>query len=190
MYDSAKTPFNKRINNTYENSALDTYCNSTFYNSLSTAIQNAIIEKTFAQDSWYINDKSSSGGSGNPIYQGIYPPSNYYRLGLKSAAVGNSITRKCYAPSIQDIIDYLNVTPAMTTTDTTLTSTNIYKMLWNQTAPNKIYIWLRSADTADSSWACAFNTYKGNFSSGDVAASSPTHPVFQIDLLKIDYTVE
>ena len=38
--------------NIYANSALDVYCNQTFYSSLSIAMQNAIVSKDFRQDSW------------------------------------------------------------------------------------------------------------------------------------------
>lgn len=173
---------------TYENSDLDTYCNTTFYNSLSSTMQTAIVAKTFRQDSWYWRS-GTSGGLGNPIYQGTYQTTHNYRLGLDNAAFGSSINRKCYVLSIQDALDYLNVTTAMEAANTTLTSENVWKMFWNQaTSPGTTHPLLRSAvaDTSDRAFYVSGATgYLGNYI---VDHNYPVRPAFQIDLSKISWS--
>lgn len=188
MYDATtkQTFGSSRI---YENSDLDTYCNTTFYNGLSSIMQNAIVAKTFRQDSWY-NNSGTSGGSGNPIYQGIYQTANRYRLGLGSAAFGSSISRKCYVLSVQDVIDYLRVTTAMTAADTTLTPVNIWKMFWNQTtSPGGFaFPWLRSAGLNYSRYIFGVRSDFGSVDNLTIDVVMEVRPAFQIDLSKISWS--
>lgn len=188
MYDSNDLFAFDNDNAIYANSGIDTYCNSTFYGALSTSMKNAIVEKTFTQDKWSLTS-GTSGGTGNTIYTGIDNESNQYRIGLISTTYGTNISRKCYALSVQDVFDYLNVTTSMTAANTALNSTNIYKMFWNQTISNSDYIWLRSAcyyDDVD----CGFRADSdyGSLNYGDPVDSQTVRPAFQIDLSKISWT--
>lgn len=187
MYDS--TTLQKfGSTQTYANSSLDVYLSQTFYNSLSSVMQAAIVAKTFQQDSWYWNS-GTSGGSGNPIYQGTYQTTNNYRLGLGNAAFGSSISRKCYVLSVQDVIDYLGVTTSMGSADTTLTSENVWKMFWNQTtSPGSTYPWLRSARADFSGGAFRVNGFSGSLVYTLVDSSFAVRPALQIDLSKIEFT--
>lgn len=170
----------------YANSSLDVYLSQTFYNSLSSNMQAAIAAKTFQQDKWY-RTSGTSGGSGNPIYQGTYGTSNY-RLGLNSAAFGSSISRKCYVLSVQDVIDYLGVTPTMGVANTTLTKENVWKMFWNQTTqPDSSNLWLRSAASEYSGNAYRIWAYNGCLDYIRVNADYAVRPAFQIDLSKISW---
>lgn len=171
--------------NVYANSSLDVYLSQTFYNSLSSAIQNAIVAKTFQQDSW----KWSGGSSAIANYAGTYQTTNNYTMSLMSTTYGSSISRKCYVLSCQDVIDYLGVTTSMGSADTTLTSENVWKMFWNQTtSPGSTYPWLRSA-YADFSYI-AFYVYGvlGYLNYTNVYKSNAVRPAFQIDLSKIEFT--
>lgn len=188
MYDSNDLFAFDNDNAIYANSGIDTYCNSTFYGALSTSMKNAIVEKTFTQDKWSLTS-GASGGTGNIIYTGIDNDSNQYQIGLISTAYGTNISRKCYALSVQDVFDYLNVTTSMTAANTALNSTNIYKMFWNQTISNSDYIWLRSAcyyDDVD----CGFRADSdyGSLNYGDPVDSQTVRPAFQIDLSKVSWT--
>lgn len=182
MYDST-TSQKFGSSQTYANSDLDTYCNTTFFNSLSSAMQTAIVEKTFRQDSWYRKNK------GNPIYQGREGSNYNYSLGLGNATFGSSISRKCYVLTVQDIIGYLGVTTAMTSANTTLTSENIWKMFWNQTtSPGSTNFWLSSAD-ADSTISLLYIfSSTGNFGSSGHNSVYKVRPTFQIDLSKISWS--
>lgn len=174
-------------NNIYAGSSLDEYCNSTFYGSLSSQIQSAIVPKTFKQDSWFRANKPGAIA----YYNGTYLNSNNYILSLMSTSYGKSIARNCYVLSCQDVIDYLGVTVTMGFTDTTLTSENLWKMFWNQTtSPGMVYPWLRSANSEYIDYAFRVTGSDGYLSSIDVSYARAVRPAFQIDLLKIDWTIQ
>ena len=171
--------------NVYANRSLDVYLSQTFYNTLSTTMQNAIIAKTFQQDSW----KWGSGTSAIANYAGTYQTTNNYTLSLMSTTFGTSISRKCYVLSCQDVIDYLEVTTSMGSADTTLTSENVWRMFWNQTtSPGSAYLWLRSANSDSSSRAFDVNGRYGDLDSISVGFASAVRPAFQIDLSKVEFT--
>lgn len=190
MYDaSSSQQFSTSENHTYANSSLDTYCNSTFYGTLSSTMQAAIVEKTFQQDQWSYAS-GESGGTGTAIYQGIEYDSSKYRVGLITASYGTNISRKCFVLSAQDFIDYLGVTTEMTALNTTLTSENIYKMIWNITDKPEDFrlCWMRSASKAGLQYAFYLSSISGSFSSSDVDGHYNVRPAFQIDLSKIEWT--
>ena len=170
-------------NNTYAGKNIDTYCNNTFYSGLSAAMKSAIVDKTFAQDSW------DFGGSVPTVshYTGKYDSSTYY-LTLVNAAYGSSITRHCYCLSVQDVLDYLEATTSMGTSDTTLTDTNVWKMFWNTTTSQKSHIWSRSARPTDLRSVVTFNGYSGGFGGSWVDSSRAARPAFQSDLSKIAWS--
>lgn len=186
MYDGTKTiafDGTPSYSNIYEDNNIDIYCNNTFYNSLSSIIQSAIVDKTFAQDGWKIGTSSSAIAS----YNGKYGDYSKYVLSLMNKTQGSSITRHCYCLSIQDIIDYLGTTTMMTTSDTTLTDINIWKMFWNATSISSDKpIWLCSARTGDSSYAFCVST-NGSLKDDIVYISYVVRPAFQIDLSKVDW---
>lgn len=187
MYNSATSQaFDTSGNsNVYANSPLDVYLSQTFYNSLSTTMQNAIVAKTFQQDSWYYGSNSSAIAK----YNGTYQTTNNYTLSLMSTTFGVSISRKCYVLSCQDVIDYLEVMASMGSADTTLTSENVWRMFWNQTtSPGSTYPWLRSAFSDYSRSAFYVDGRGGSLSSRSVDYSIAVRPAFQIDLSKVEFT--
>lgn len=190
MYDASKQKFdtNSSYNNTYAGKNIDTYCNSTFYNALSSAMKTAIIDKTFTQDSWSWNT-GTSGGTGTAIYQGTTYSSLHYRAGLVNTAYGTSISRKCYVLSVQDVIDYLGVTTAMDVTSTTLTSVNVWRMFWNRTSsPGTVSLWLRSAKDDNPRTASLIDQEAGRLSAISVSSPYAVRPTFQIDLSKVSWS--
>ncbi len=184
MYDAtASQKFGS--SQTYANSDLDTYCNTTFYNSLSSAMQNAIVTKTFQQDSW----QWSGGSSAIANYAGVSGSGSNYTVSLMSSTFGATVSRKCYTLSCQDVIDYLGVTPSMTSDNTTLTSENVWKMFWNQiTSPNNTYPWLRSACTEYTNQAFYVRARFGSLNNTNVDLTDVVRPAFQIDLSKISWS--
>ena len=181
-FDSASSGYN----NTYAGKNIDTYCNNTFYSGLSAAMKNAIVDKTFTQDSW----TWASSVPTESHYTGKSGTNTYY-LTLANAAFGTSITRHCYCLSIQDVLDYLEATTSMGTSDTTLTDTNIWKLFWDATtSQDGKYIWLRSASSSGS--LTAFNVtgdYRG-LDRNYVNDTFSARPAFQIDLSKVEWTKE
>ena len=186
MYDSTTSQaFDTSGNsNVYANSSLDVYLSQTFYNSLSTTMQNAIVAKTFQQDSWYHGSITSSIAK----YNGTYQTTNNYTLSLISTTFGVSISRKCYVLSCQDVIDYLEVTTSMGSADTTLTSENVWKMFWNQTTSPGSTSWLRSALSDYSYDAFYVRGDYGRLTCNYVGNAYAVRPAFQIDLSKIEWT--
>nr|DAJ55405.1 MAG TPA: hypothetical protein [Caudoviricetes sp.] len=172
--------------NVYANNSLDVYLSQAFYNSLSTTMKNAIVAKTFQQDEWYWNLEDSAIANYVEIRD-----SDSIILSLISMTYGDLISRKCYALSCQDIIDYLEVTTSMTAVNTTLTYTNILKMFWNQTAPipgTFDQLWLRSVAQEPGELPEAMTvTTKGDLNCQNVNTALIVRPAFQIDLSKIDF---
>ena len=185
-YASTSQSFhNSRNSNAYADSSLDFYLTQSFYKSLSTTMQNAIVAKTFRQDSWYYGSNSSAIAK----YNGTYQTTNNYTLSLMSTTFGAFISRKCYVLSCQDVIDYLEVMTSMGSADTTLTSENVWRMFWNQTtSPGRTHPWLRSARSNDSRYAFYVNANNGSLSSDFVDYNFAVRPAFQIDLSKIEWT--
>lgn len=188
MYDansSIKFDTNSNYNNTYAGKNIDTYCNNTFYSGLSAAMKSAIVDKTFTQDSWARTDSVPTG----PHYTGKYGSSTYY-LTLDNAAFGTSITRHCYCLSVQDVLDYLEATTSMGTSNTTLTDINIWKMFWNATtSPGGKTIWLRSAVSSHSAHALFVGGYLGVLAFDfNVNTAYAARPAFQIDLSKVEWS--
>lgn len=187
MYDASTQKFDTKstYDNTYEGRNIDTYCNDTFYSGLSAAMKIAIVDKTFTQDSWKWEPSvpTESHYTGKDIYGALY----YYIL--VNSAYRKSITRHCYCLSIQDVLDYLECTTSMGTSDTTLTPTNLFQMFWNvTTAQDGKRIWLRSAYSPNSFVAFRVFGNSGYLSSSNTDVAYPVRPAFQIDLSKIDWT--
>ena len=169
--------------NVYAEETLDTYLNTTWYNTLSNTAKLAIVDKTFRQDWWYY------GTQGNPDYQGKSRTDTAYQVSLEGNSQGVEITRHCYAISLQDVIDYLGVTPEMTQTDTTLTNDNIWQMFWNDNVSHlgKL-IWLRSANVNTHTAAFIVDGNYGSIERSRADLGRCVRPAFQIDLSKINYT--
>jgi len=165
--------------NVYSGSALDTTLNTTWYNTLSATAQNAIVDKTFEQDKWVIDN------GGNPVYKALWGGGSGtpYTIGLTNASYGAQITRHIYALSVQDIIDYLEATPDMDYTNTTIRASNL-----NNVFISFVGLLLRSANSRG-------DTYVTHLASGTrinyMSASTNTdraRPAFQIDLDQISWS--
>lgn len=188
MYDStAMQKFNDSgTSNVYANRSLDLYMTSDFYQSLSTAVQNAIVEKTLQQDAWYFGSNPGAIRKYNGAYDsGV----SDYTLSLMSTTYGSSISRKCYVLSCQDVIDYLEVTTVMAAADTTLTDKNVWTMFWNQsTKPEGDDAWLRSASSDDATIGFTAVSFSGTLSDTPTDNTGSVRGAFQIDLSKVEWT--
>lgn len=192
MYDAATRQHFGDIDstNTYANSDLDTYLSGTFYNSLPIKIKNAIVAKSFQQDSWYYGSNPKAIAKYNGTYQTAAQETKNYILSLMSPSYGKSISRNCYVISCQDVIDYLNVTSSMPPADTTLTSENIWKLFWNQsTSSGDTLLWLRSARPGDDyDRVFVSSGVDGGLGTNIVGGTGAVRPAFQIDLLKVEWS--
>lgn len=182
MSDGLSSAFDSNNFNFYSTKTLDIYLNNTYYNTLTSTAKEAIVDKTFRQDSWYFDS------SGNPSYRGVRTNGNY-QISLATATYGAEITKHIYALSVQDIIEYLEVTPEMSYENTTLTTTNLWKMFWDdEVAHSGIYIWTQSAFAGVSTRAFNVSGPGGRLDYGDANAIQAVRPAFQIDLTKIEWT--
>lgn len=193
-----ETPFNKTNalkSGIYEGSVVDNYCETTFYNSLSSAIRNAIIPTNIAQDRYsrYDEDEAESISS----YIGTYLNRGYpsaYRLYLMDPHYGNTILRNCYVISVSEIIEYFETTPQMTFETTTLTYENLYNMLLNNATGFEYgkSVYFRTCYP----YANSCEIYgTGFFSNGEITAYDVidpdyVQPAFQIDLSKVEFTLK
>ena len=198
-YAAIKQPFG--TTKTYANSDVDTYCNTTFYNTLSADMQNAIVTKTFIQDKWYAGgvvggDLDEGSGSGDPKYNGTYDwydGDNWYTksyiVSLSNAQYGEAILRKIYLLSVQDIIDYLNVTSNMTASNTTLTGNNLYN-LFGMTSEDILLSSAPANSYYENGQIVAGIALGGQcfIDRTGVANNRTIYPAFQIDLSKISWS--
>ena len=185
MYDSVSSAELSLSNNVYADSIVDTYCNSTFYDTLSSNMKLAIADKTFTQDLWYADLDELS----EPYYTGVLYPQieEYIYYALTNAAYGSSITRHCYCLSVQDVIDYLGATVSMTPSDTTIIPANI-KLLFGESSDADLNraLWLRSAVENATLYIIERDTgFMYPEQRQDIHAA---RPAFQIDLSKIEWT--
>ena len=169
----------------YFGSETDTYLNETFYSELPESIQNAIIEKQIAEDSFHI---LSSEDECDYYYKNNFGVQ--YIKKLKDAYNPEQQgLRKCYLISLSTILKYCNAT-----TDMTAQNTSFTEEIMDQLTPlgdSETIIFNTEADSADYHNAVVLQYsktteefsvyYEGN---GSMLAC----PAFQIDLSKVDWT--
>lgn len=176
----------------YADNVLDTYLNTTWYNTLSDTAKTAIISKNIDQDAW-IRD-----ATGSPVYTGTngltVPGTTNYTISKYAGGVVNVGDRNIYALSIQDIIDYLSDESVRVDKTAILRNVNIWKMFWNTTTKvaGSVYPWLRSVQATSSknnAWivGCSFGELDYLMCGYDFAGPT-VRPAFQIDLSKIPFT--
>ena len=184
MFDIRTSQIFGGPNDSYPNSWLDESLNTIWYGTLSDIAKAAIVDKTFQLHLWY------DGTSGNPVYSGYYgernPGTSSYSISLGNYTL-NDLTRKVYALSVQDVIDYVTDTSVG---DGKLQNYNIWKMLWNTTSkPNNYTLpWLRSiCNKAERDWYV--NGSIGRIYYTDYSDSNAFRPALTIDLSKIDFEI-
>lgn len=170
--------FDENGSNVYAGKTLDTFLNETYYATLSATAKSAIVGKTFKQDSWYRDD------SGNPDYIG--KTTTQFTFSLSSATFGEEITRNIFALSVQDIVDYIGLTPEMTADNTTWTSANI-KVIYPDVQGGTTYS-LRSAFAGNSAYVIALDATSSIIDSYSAMSGNRILPAFQLDLTKIEWS--
>lgn len=172
----------------YNGSDIDTYVNTTWYNTFSDTAKAAIVPKIITQDAWYENS------TGNPSYTGTegstVPGTSEYTISKYAGAELTVGSRNVYILGIQDIIDYLSDEQTRIDKSAILRNVNIWKMFWDkEAAANSHIILLRSAYASNSTDCFMVNGNFGQLNSIPVtSASFETRPAFTIDLNKISFT--
>ena len=181
---SSSQVFNSTISagNTYDGSALDTYCNSTYFNKLSDTAKSAIVAKTITQKTYriyseYFNidwtykfeNKWSSDEEDGWFHWAVL----YY--------TSSSYSRYCYCLGLADIFSYVNSSYISSKDLNTLFFNDPTGLSWKN-------VWLRSAEFEEKYYAWYVYKYNGCLGSWyRVNYSNAVRPAFQIDLSKINF---
>ncbi len=177
--------FNGMSGQKYSGSDLDMYLNETFFATLSATIQTAIVPKDINQDMWTL----TGGISGTGWYKyhygitGSFISSKYDTTLFGTVAVGS---RKIYALSVQDIIDYLGVPDKGD-----IYLEELARLFYNSDSETMQNIWFRSAYSFGGTGQYvtqAMHTKTTVFSHSVCSTGLYVRPAFQIDLSKINYT--
>lgn len=177
---STTTTFGSTTAQKYEGSILDTYLNTTWYNTLSSEAKNAIVPENVVQYCYQYHDRPNTPNT--PTYTYQYQ-CNWDNSDYENANNVGNVTvgeRNVFALDLKDIFDYIG--------KVCITSDELMTMFWNSTTKVPKYPWLRSSDAGNS--LGAWNVGGGDgFLYGDVVTdSSVVRPALNLDMSKIQYT--
>ena len=178
---STTTTFGSTTAQKYEGSTLDTYLNTTWYNTLSSEAKNAIVPENVVQYCYQYYDEPNTPNTPTYTYQYQYNGNNsdYENANnVGNVTVGN---RNVFALDLKDIFDYIG--------KVCITSDELMTMFWNSTTKVYKYPWLRSSYADYSDYAWYVNGYDGSLSSDDVTDSIVVRPALNLDMSKIQYTL-
>lgn len=177
---STSTAFDTNITHIYSGRTLDTYLNTTWYNTLTSPAKAAIVPKNINQYQYTFSD-SVYNESTHSSY------ADYSTKSLK-ANVGN---RYVYALDVEDIEMYFGGTGGSVDAKipATFGKTDLLKLFWNQTSTIFENPWFRSARADKSIQAWCVNGYYGCLGSASTNNTYAARAAFQIDLSKIPFTI-
>ena len=197
MYDTLTNAWDENYSTTtmgtlsvakYEGSTIDTYLNTTLYNTLTSTAKAAIVPENVVCDAWYW------GNAGDPDYTGTYgnsmPGTNNYTISKYSGGTLNIGERNVFALGVQDVIDYLNDSSVQVDTSAILRNVNIWKMFWNDEVPHSgKYLWLRSSYAGNSNAAWLVGGRGGSLSRNDVDFSDVVRPALNLNLNQVEFSI-
>ena len=178
---STTTIFGNTTAQKYEGSTLDTYLNTTWYNTLSTEAKNAIIPENVTQYCYKYYDEPNTPNTPTYTYQYQYnwSDSDYENVdNVGNVTVGK---RNVFALDLKDIFDYIG--------KVCITSDELMTMFWNSTTKVSKYLWLRSSYADNSSFAWDVYGFGGTLGGNGVTRSYVVRPALNIDLSKIKWFV-
>lgn len=178
---SMTTDFNGTTAQKYEGSDLDTYLNTTWYNTLSSEAKNAIVPENVVQYCYQYYDEPNTPNTPTYTYQYQY---NWDDLDYENADnIGNVVVgnRNVFALDLKDIFDYMG--------KVCITSDELMTMFWNSTTKVSKYLWLRSSSADYSGGAWRVYGGSGYLFDTDVTNSNVVRPALNIDMSKIQYTI-
>lgn len=160
--------------NTYGGNTLDNYLNITFYNSLSDAMKQAIVDSIITQYAYF--------GFG-----GFTPEHTSQADYATKLVVESGLTRKVYALDEEDIEKYFGGTD---TVAGTFSEADLWELFWNSRSEpaDAVETWLRSADRDRPYLALFLHGHHGEITSVIATSTFAARPAFKIDLSKIDWS--
>ena len=165
----------------YVGSDLDTYLNTTWYNTLTSTVKAAIVPESRTQYMYQYYHEPNTPNTPTYTYQYQYnwSDSDYENANLiDSILIGN---RNIFALDLKDIFDYFG--------KVCITSNELMELWTNQTSiVNGKYWWLSSAgaDSPVSAWGV--DGASGSLSGTGVIRAFAVRPAFNLDLSKINFT--
>lgn len=179
---STTTIFGNTTAQKYEGSTLDTYLNTTWYNTLSTEAKNAIIPENVTQYCYKYYDEPNTPNTSTYTYQYQY---NWSDSDYENADNIGNVTigkRNVFALDLKDIFDYMG--------KVCITSDELMTMFWrNNTTKVSEYLWLQSSRAGSSNSAWLVNGSNGGLSNYAVTESNVARPALNIDLSKIKWSI-
>ena len=197
MYDTLTSAWDANYSTTtigtltvakYEGSTLDTYLNTTWYNTLTSTTKAAIVPENVVCDAWYF------GNTGDPDYTGTYgssvPGTSNYTISKYDGGTLNIGNRNVFALGVQDVIDYLNDSSVQVDTSAILRNVNIWKMFWNdEVSHSGKYPWLRSSHASNSDFAWRVLGNGGGLGGVNMSDSNVVRPALNLNLNQIEFTI-
>ena len=165
----------------YVGSDLDTYLNTTWYNTLTSTVKAAIVPEPRTQYMYQYYDKPNTPNTPTYTYQyqNNWSDSDYENANLTdSILIGN---RNIFALDLKDIFDYFG--------KVCITNNELMELWTNQTsAVSGKYWWLSSAnaDNPDNAWGVLGAL--GSLNNSGVGNARVVRPAFNLDLSKINFT--
>lgn len=178
---STTTIFGNTTAQKYEGSTLDTYLNTTWYNTLSTEAKNAIIPENVTQYCYKYYDEPNTPNTSTYTYQYQYnwSDSDYENAdNISNVTIGK---RNIFALDLKDIFDHMG--------KVCITSDELMTMFWNNTTKVSKYLWLQSSRAGSSNSAWLVNGSNGGLSNYAVIESNVARPALNIDLSKIKWSI-
>lgn len=184
MYNSTNTfiIFGSTMAQEYADSTLDTYLNTTWYNTLTSAAKTAIVPENVVQYCYQYYDEPNTPNTPTYTYQYQY---NWSDSDYENANNVGNVTvgeRNVFALDLKDIFDYLE--------KVCITSDELMTMFWNSTTKVAKYLWLRSSFAGDSDCAWFVDGSCGYLLDTDVAYSFVVRPALNLNLNQVPFTIE
>lgn len=176
---STTTTFGSTTAQKYESSTLDTYLNTTWYNTLSSESKNAIVPENVIQYCYKYYDEPNTPNTPTYTYQYQYDwsDSGYENAdNVGNVTVGN---RNVFVLDLKDIFDYIG--------KVCITSNELMTMFWNSTTSVSKYLWLQSSIANDSGYVWLVGGDRGSLGFDVVTRSRVVRPALNLDMSKIQY---
>lgn len=173
--------FNLTANNAYRESYLDTYLNTTYYKTLSANAKAAIVAKSINQYQ-YAYDGSAYKHSTHASYAD-------YSTKSQKESIGD---RYVYVLDVEDVEMYFGGAGGSTDNKVpgNFSGTDLIQMFWGNESTASGYIpLLRSGSTGDIRYIWRVDPNVSYISRGGSNVGGAARPAFQIDLSKIDFTI-
>ena len=179
---STTTTFGSTTAQKYEGSTLDTYLNTTWYNTLSTEAKNAIVPENVIQYCYQYYDEPNTPNTPTYTYQYQF---NWSDSDYENANDVGNVTvgdRNVFALDLKDIFDYFG--------KVCITSDELMTLFWNSTAKVSKYLWLRSSPAGGSNYAWNVSGADGVLNLGyGVRYSGVVRPALNLKLNQIEFSI-